>query len=418
MKFKFLLIIPILILSFQFCSAQPGFTGKQHLELDSETADTICLSLTRSGRIVCFKKIIVDTLYIAPDADSNFIYFDNKWISNGDTVYILDSSFYGGEIIGKGLTAVNIDTANILISDLGPTGEPAIIFSINNPGSAKGTGSIYMGEVGNYLLQNYVNSQDSAALYLTFVNGNTEGVIFENISGSNAFKLTEITGADAGNVTTITATNEATKQVNITGESITYQTTNIGNVGNVNFSISNTAEINSAFNFISEANEGISTTQITTNSINGTGEGNWTVNGADSATLNFNAITTHPTKPAFVQFMASGANNPVVEMTILYNANEYDLKLDTAGVNIGNSETSTDWYRLPLTKGPEYSILRRSGTNDLTFTSTAITYTPGGETDSNHLAGAVTYDANYLYLKIEDTTTGSAHLWRRFSLAW
>jgi len=418
MKFKHFILIAFFLFAVKSCIAQPGFTGRQHLELVSETADTICLSLTRSGRIVCLKKIVNDTLYITPDQDSIFSYFDNAWKSNGDTIYILDSNFYGGLIIGKGLTAINADTANILISDLGPTGEPAIIFSINNPESVNGVGSIYMGEVGNYFLQNFIRSQDSAAIYVNTISGNTEGVSIENISGADGFKLTEISGTNAGNITNLTATSEATKQVNLTGESINYQTTSTGTAGNVNYSISNSAELNSAFNFISEANQGVSTTQLTTTSINGTGEGNWTVSGADSATLNFNAATTHPTYPAFIQFMASGATNPVVEMTIFYEGNEYDLKLDTAGVNIGNSETTTDWYRLPLTKGPEYSILRRSGANDLTFTSTAITYTPGGETDSNHLAGAVTYDANYLYLKIEDTTTGSAHLWRRFSLAW
>lgn len=394
MKARFLLLIPLFLLLFNFCAAQPGFTAKQHIEIASETADTICLSLTKSGRIICFQKVIVDTLVIVPDADSNFIYFDNRWIYNADTVYILDSLFPGG-FLGKGLTYIFNDTPSIYITPLGPTSQPAAVIGIGEFLTSNSTGTIYSKDGGTYLISSYIDAGDSSA----FVEENYLGGV-------------------AGYVTTMNGDNYALKQLNITGATVVNQTTNTSTVGNITLSIANNAEINSGFNFISNSDQGTSTTQITTNSDNGTGEGNWTVTGADSATLNLNAITTHPTKPAFVQMMATAATNPVVEMTIIYEGNEYDVKLDTNGVNIGNSETSTDWYRFPLIKGSEHQILRRYQSNEMIWTETALLYTPSGQNDASYLAGAVTYDEDYLYIKIEDNVTGVAHNWTRIALSW
>ena len=45
--------------------------------------------------------------------------------------------------------------------------------------------------------------------------------------------------------------------------------------------------------------------------------------------------------------------------------------------------------------------------------SLVFEYTPTDSADANYLQGQETYDANYYYIKIEDTTTGSQHLWRR-----
>jgi len=45
----------------------------------------------------------------------------------------------------------------------------------------------------------------------------------------------------------------------------------------------------------------------------------------------------------------------------------------------------------------------------------AIEYTPSSAADENYLKGTICYDANFIYIKVNDTQNGTAHLWNRYA---
>lgn len=91
------------------------------------------------------------------------------------------------------------------------------------------------------------------------------------------------------------------------------------------------------------------------------------------------------------------------------------LTFDVNAISIGNT-TLSEQYSFPLASSlKQGDILKLQSANLLGWESVAIPFTPSGESDSTYNIGTITYDATYMYIKIDD----SPHVWNRFAkTAW
>lgn len=95
------------------------------------------------------------------------------------------------------------------------------------------------------------------------------------------------------------------------------------------------------------------------------------------------------------------------------------ITLDFNGMALGRLSES-EHYVFPVASSKRVGeVLRLETENFLNWSTVALEFTPSGEADATYLAGTITYDASYFYVKVEDTTSGSAHVWNRFlKTAW
>ena len=152
-------------------------------------------------------------------------------------------------------------------------------------------------------------------------------------------------------------------------------------------------------NYIVNNVSGQSSYVVYQEALSGSTSGQWKLKGSLQSDLTF-VVETDATILAnqpFIQNMVIASDilaAPTIEWSISWDSGvtEYDVKLDPNGLWIGNSETSTDYYILPLTKGTENQYLALDGFNDLQWVSpsTGFTGTITAGTAFNVVNGLIT----------------------------
>lgn len=462
--------------------AQRGFTQKQHIELESETADTICLSLTRSGRVVCFAKgggsgggftcveEVQNITITRQNADS--LIGNNAYVSvihqQGaiDYFYSTDSiDFYYSN--SANILRVN-DTLDIIRQTM-PTDTTAkryfkvitticsdsiIVFeNTDNQQLTQSNDTIYL-ENGGFVVvtggsgSTYFeeNGNPDSIITVSGVNSVTVNCFKSNCFGSffdgrievaPAFYLNAIGmikyaygGSMGATILDLSPLTLDSAQFNIGFTSSTNMFTGMQVLPS---SREAAMKADSVISFETQQvifNNNTSINTILNFQNAGTYPNTGGVNNGDTLRTNqhyVNVLVSDTFKIYLPPLSGDGVGNEYIiyhepyssGMTIIYPN-------DTTSEAIEHDNTVTDSIIIN-NPGESITIIPDIGGNNWGVVShtgrkgangIVINYTPTDSTDTNYSAGQITYDLDYLYIKTQDLINGGAHIWRRISLSW
>ena len=200
-------------------------------------------------------------------------------------------------------------------------------------------------------------------LFSTSADGTATNKFYALASEDSSLGKVEIIGG--GNTSEVTILSGSITQSDIllfsqSDGNATFLNRVEGNEASFGIALTGVTAASSQTNFIATGIGATSQYAILQDATLGAASGQWKLIGSAQSDLSF-VVETDATILAnqpFIQNMVTASHidaRPTIEWSISWDdgATEYDLKFDPIGVWIGNSETSTDYYILPLVKGDE-----------------------------------------------------------------